>query len=113
VVDLSKFKKITVDSAKHTAVIETGNRLGDVALALSNAGRALPHGTCPYVGMGGHSGMLPLVHSYHYRVNDRFTRLWWIWVHVTNVGTDSRHYQVYQHGPSQRQHYHVFKYTTF
>ncbi|KAJ6584300.1 glucooligosaccharide oxidase [Mycena sp. CBHHK59/15] len=38
-----------------TAVIETGNRLGDVALALNAYGFAMPHGTCPYVGIGGHA----------------------------------------------------------
>ncbi|KAF8633808.1 hypothetical protein AX15_001249 [Amanita polypyramis BW_CC] len=37
------------------ATIQTGNRLGDVAVGLNNHGRALPHGTCPYVGIGGHS----------------------------------------------------------
>ena len=57
VIDLSNLKKITVNSSQNTAVIETGNRLGDIALALNKAGRALPHGTCPYVGIGGHSGM--------------------------------------------------------
>ncbi|KAJ7106238.1 glucooligosaccharide oxidase [Mycena epipterygia] len=56
VVDLSKLKAITVRSSNNTAVIQTGNRLGDVALALNAAGRALPHGTCSYVGIGGHSG---------------------------------------------------------
>ncbi|KAJ7155018.1 glucooligosaccharide oxidase [Mycena filopes] len=55
VVDLSKLKAITVRS-NNTALIETGNRLGDVALALNAKGRALPHGTCTYVGIGGHSG---------------------------------------------------------
>ncbi|KAK7031539.1 Glucooligosaccharide oxidase [Favolaschia claudopus] len=56
VIDMSKMKAITVRSSNNTALIETGNRLGDVATALNNAGRALPHGTCPYVGIGGHSG---------------------------------------------------------
>ncbi|KAE9389963.1 glucooligosaccharide oxidase [Gymnopus androsaceus JB14] len=55
VIDMSNMKAITIDSSANTAVIETGNRLGDVALALNAAGRALPHGTCPYVGIGGHS----------------------------------------------------------
>ncbi|KAF8069843.1 glucooligosaccharide oxidase [Lyophyllum atratum] len=55
VVDLKNLNKVTVDSTKGTAVIESGNRLGDVAAALGNAGRALPHGTCPYVGIGGHA----------------------------------------------------------
>ncbi|KAJ7460813.1 glucooligosaccharide oxidase [Mycena latifolia] len=56
VVDLSKMKAITVRAANSTALIQTGNRLGDIALALNAAGRALPHGTCSYVGIGGHSG---------------------------------------------------------
>ncbi|KAG6830740.1 hypothetical protein H0H87_007216 [Tephrocybe sp. NHM501043] len=55
VVDLKNFKKVTVNSAQGTAVIEAGNRLGDVATALANNGRAMPHGTCAYVGIGGHA----------------------------------------------------------
>ncbi|PFH46160.1 Glucooligosaccharide oxidase [Amanita thiersii Skay4041] len=53
VVDLKGLSQITVSS--NTATIGTGNRLGDVALALNDHGRAIPHGTCPYVGIGGHS----------------------------------------------------------
>ncbi|PFH53654.1 Glucooligosaccharide oxidase [Amanita thiersii Skay4041] len=53
VVDLKSLSQITVSS--NTATIGTGNRLGDVALALNAKGRAIPHGTCPYVGIGGHS----------------------------------------------------------
>ncbi|KAJ7242742.1 hypothetical protein C8J57DRAFT_1557628 [Mycena rebaudengoi] len=49
VVDMSKLKVITVRSSNNTALIETGNRLGDVALALNAKGRAMPHGTCSYV----------------------------------------------------------------
>ncbi|KAH9484717.1 Xylooligosaccharide oxidase [Psilocybe cubensis] len=56
VVDMSNFKTVTVDSQTKVASIGVGNRLGDVALALNAHGRALPHGTCPYVGVGGHSG---------------------------------------------------------
>jgi FAD/FMN-containing dehydrogenase len=57
VVDMSNFKTVSVDPNTQVATIGPGNRLGDVALALNNAGRAMPHGTCPYVGIGGHSGM--------------------------------------------------------
>lgn len=32
-------------------------KLGDLALALNNAGRAMPHGVCPFVGVGGHIGL--------------------------------------------------------
>ncbi|KIK57925.1 hypothetical protein GYMLUDRAFT_86509 [Collybiopsis luxurians FD-317 M1] len=52
---MSSMKAITIDSSANTAVIETGNRLGDIDLALNAAGRALPHGTCSYVGIGGHA----------------------------------------------------------
>ncbi|KAF9263809.1 FAD-binding domain-containing protein [Marasmius fiardii PR-910] len=55
VVDMSKMKAINIDQGSKIATIETGNRLGDVAKTLNAAGRALPHGTCPYVGIGGHS----------------------------------------------------------
>ncbi|KAF9269183.1 glucooligosaccharide oxidase [Marasmius fiardii PR-910] len=55
VLDLRRFKKITFDPAVNTALIEPGNRLGDIALALNNYGRAIPHGRCTYVGVGGHA----------------------------------------------------------
>ncbi|EGG05209.1 uncharacterized protein MELLADRAFT_25025, partial [Melampsora larici-populina 98AG31] len=55
VVDLSKMKGLTVDSSG-IADIQTGNLLGDVAQGLfKSGGKAIPHGTCPYVGTGGHS----------------------------------------------------------
>lgn len=47
---------ITYDSANGHASIETGLRLGDIALALNEHGRGLPHGRCSYVGIGGHAG---------------------------------------------------------
>ena len=56
VIDMSNFNKISVDPKTFIATIGPGNRLGDVALILNDAGRAIPHGTCPYVGFGGHSG---------------------------------------------------------
>ena len=56
VIDMSNFKQLSVDPTTFIATIGPGNRLGDIALGLNNAGRALPHGTCPYVGIGGHSG---------------------------------------------------------
>lgn len=56
VIDLSGLKQLTVDQSTGVAIIGTGNRLGDVALGLYSQGaRALPHGTCPYVGIGGHA----------------------------------------------------------
>ncbi|WAQ82080.1 hypothetical protein PtA15_2A393 [Puccinia triticina] len=56
VIDLQRMKQVSVDSSNGEAVIGTGIRLGDIALALNDqGGRALPHGLCPLVGLGGHA----------------------------------------------------------
>ncbi|KAL0570946.1 hypothetical protein V5O48_011016 [Marasmius crinis-equi] len=55
VVDLSNMTRISVDASSRFATIETGNRLGNVALGLNDQGMAMPHGLCPHVGIGGHS----------------------------------------------------------
>ncbi|KAG6863700.1 hypothetical protein C0993_010590 [Termitomyces sp. T159_Od127] len=55
VVDLRYLGNIAVDAATNIATIESGNSLGSVITSLTNAGRALPHGVCPYVGIGGHA----------------------------------------------------------
>lgn len=58
VVDLRNLKSVTLQSDGVTVVSGTGNRLGDLAQQIYNLNkRALPHGTCPYVGSGGHAGM--------------------------------------------------------
>ena len=55
VIDLESFQQITVD-AGGVAQIGGGVRLGDMALGIFNQSqRALPHGTCPGVGIGGHA----------------------------------------------------------
>ncbi|KAG9127660.1 hypothetical protein FRC07_011246 [Ceratobasidium sp. 392] len=55
VIDLKNMKSLTVDGSG-VAKVQTGNLLGDVAQKLwDNGQRALPHGTCPYVGSGGHT----------------------------------------------------------
>lgn len=54
--DLSNFKDITVDNSTGIAVIGAGNRVGDIAVGLfDQAGRAIPHGTCALIGIGGHA----------------------------------------------------------
>ena len=97
VVDLSNFKKITVDSSTGTAIIETGNRLGTIALELNKANRALPHGSCPYVGIGGLSGASssPILLALLSWCCSRLRR---IWILGTALGADHRHHKVYQHG---------------
>lgn len=55
VIDLESFQDINVDS---NGVVKVGGgvRLGNMALAIyKQAKRALPHGTCPGVGIGGHA----------------------------------------------------------
>lgn len=56
VVDLKNMTDVVFDPADDTVRVETGNKLGDIALVLNGVGRAIPHGTCPYVGIGGHAG---------------------------------------------------------
>ena len=49
VVDMKNLKDITLNE-DGTAVVQTGNRLGEVATSIFDmGGRALPHGSCPYV----------------------------------------------------------------
>ena len=55
VVDLASFQNMEVDPSG-VAEIGGGVRLGDLALAIYNGSkRALPHGTCPGIGIGGHA----------------------------------------------------------
>lgn len=54
VIDLQHLTEITIDPSTNLTTIQTGNRLGNVASVLGNAGLLLPHGTCKYVGFGGH-----------------------------------------------------------
>jgi FAD/FMN-containing dehydrogenase len=53
VVDLSKLHRITAD--KSHAVVGAGARLGVIYAALATQGVAIPAGTCPSVGIGGHA----------------------------------------------------------
>nr|GAT55999.1 FAD-binding domain-containing protein [Mycena chlorophos] len=55
VVNFRDMSNIMHDAKTQQATIQSGARLGDVALALNASGRALAHGVCPYVGVGGHS----------------------------------------------------------
>lgn len=55
VIELDRMNNVTLHD-DNTATIQGGTRLGKVALELYNQGeRALSHGTCPGVGLGGHS----------------------------------------------------------
>lgn len=53
-IDLGSLKSIVVDS-DGTAHVQGGALLGDTALALNSRGRAMSHGVCPWVGIGGHA----------------------------------------------------------
>ena len=54
-IDMSRLNNVTVDQSSGIATIGGGSKLGDVALSLWEQGqRQLGHGTCPFVGAGGH-----------------------------------------------------------
>lgn len=55
VVDPRHFQQFSVDPDTHIATVGAGTLLGDLHTRLFNAGgRAVAHGTCPQVGIGGH-----------------------------------------------------------
>ncbi|KAL8279006.1 hypothetical protein RQP46_008675 [Phenoliferia psychrophenolica] len=54
VINLHAFRKIEVGK-DGTAKVGAGSKLGDIALALNEKGLGVPHGTCPWVGVGGHT----------------------------------------------------------
>lgn len=56
VVDLKHFKQFSMDKKTWVATLGAGHLLGDVTnKLLANGGRAMAHGTCPQVGIGGHA----------------------------------------------------------
>lgn len=55
VINPSKMKTISIDEAKKQVTVQFGQTLGPLAKAIGQKGYALPHGTCPTVGVAGHS----------------------------------------------------------
>lgn len=57
IIDLQHLDTISYDAKSGTAVVGPAARLGDVVKGLWKDGvqRAMPHGTCPPVGVGGHA----------------------------------------------------------
>ena len=56
VIDLVHMQKFAMDTTTWQATIGAGTRLGDVTQRLhDHGGRAIAHGTCPGVGIGGHA----------------------------------------------------------
>ncbi|KAG8678742.1 hypothetical protein FRC08_017547, partial [Ceratobasidium sp. 394] len=56
VIDLSGMTSLSLNNATGEATAQTGLKLGQLAQGIWDQGRrALPHGTCPYIGIGGHT----------------------------------------------------------
>ncbi|KAL4889429.1 hypothetical protein BDV59DRAFT_210350 [Aspergillus ambiguus] len=53
--DPSHMKNISIDDEKMEATVQFGQTLGPLATAIGKKGYALPHGTCPTVGVAGHA----------------------------------------------------------
>lgn len=51
---MQKFQAVSLNMTTNIATFGAGLRLGNLELALRPYGRALPHGTCAGVGVGGH-----------------------------------------------------------
>lgn len=56
VIDMSGLATVSVGD-DNLAAIGGGARLGEVVTVLNAKGRAMPHGTCPHVGAGGHMSL--------------------------------------------------------
>lgn len=54
VLDFAKMTDLTVDTNAKTVTVGAGMTLGPLAKAIGDKGYALPHGTCPTVGVSGH-----------------------------------------------------------
>lgn len=54
-IDSSRMKGISVNRKKNEATVHFGQTLGPMATAIAKEGYALPHGTCPTVGVAGHA----------------------------------------------------------
>ncbi|KIW00659.1 uncharacterized protein PV09_07846 [Verruconis gallopava] len=55
VVDLKNFQQFDVDQESWIATVGAGTLLGDLTDEMQKYGRAMAHGTCPQVGIGGHA----------------------------------------------------------
>lgn len=55
VIDLAKMTDLTISDSAKTVSVGAGMTLGPLAKTIGDKGYALPHGTCPTVGVGGHS----------------------------------------------------------
>ncbi|KAL8356192.1 hypothetical protein RB601_001481 [Gaeumannomyces tritici] len=55
-IDMTSFQKFEMDKSSWKATIGAGHKLGKVSeLLYKNGGRAMAHGVCPGVGIGGHA----------------------------------------------------------
>lgn len=90
VLSLEKMNSIELSESGETVWIGAGARLGDVATALNERGRALPHGTWYVV-----TDLVALISLIVVLVlqslgrNGRSCLVWWIRVYVQSVGIDA------------------------
>lgn len=55
VIDSSQMTDIVLNDTAQEVTVQMGQTIGTLALTIGRAGYALPHGTCPGVGIAGHS----------------------------------------------------------
>ncbi|EME41107.1 hypothetical protein DOTSEDRAFT_136186 [Dothistroma septosporum NZE10] len=55
VIDASKLQDVELNEGAGTVTVGAGQKLGPVAISIGAKGYGLPHGTCPSVGVVGHS----------------------------------------------------------
>lgn len=73
-----------MDESEWLATVGAGMNLGELDVYLhKNGGRAIAHGTCPGVGIGGHATVVSLSEVTHTLPTDMSGRSW---SNVQNVG---------------------------
>lgn len=87
VVDLVKFQKFEMNRETWRATVGSGTLLGDLTTRMHNAGgRAMAHGTCPQVGIGGERVALCSIKPNLTDDAGRSCDHWWTWAYVEDVG---------------------------
>ena len=57
--DLKNITTLKYNEEIGVVTVGTGNRNGNVGQGLTSHGRDVAHGSCPYVGLGGHASRIP------------------------------------------------------
>jgi hypothetical protein len=86
-IDMVNFQEFSMDNSTWQATIGAGTLLEQVTTRLHDNGRrAIAHGTCPGVGIGGHATIVSSYVQYFALLLLTVVHIGWSRSHVTDVG---------------------------